>query len=191
MNSPTRSAPTYTKELEEKQRLPIPSHRHAAPSAPWPWIDIHDGTLTTEQVKYNTQFQLTYAVELDRTQLESEAPPVPDPCDHSNCNNCWIGYPQSLFPNWTPSQVLRSKISDAVSNYDRTVPCRVHHVDVNSDGFFTNAEVLDVPEEKVDETWAEIKHHVVSCSSISHSNSSPSRRFTPPIRLLLPQKDKV
>ena len=103
-------------------------------------------------------------------QLESVAPPVTDLCDHSKCDNCWTGYPQSRFPTWTPSQVLRSKIADAVENYDRKVPCRVHHVDVNSDGYFTNAEILEVPEERVYGTWEELKHHVVS-SSISPTNS--------------------
>ena len=28
---------------EEYKRPAAPSHRHAAPSAPWPWIDIDDG----------------------------------------------------------------------------------------------------------------------------------------------------
>lgn len=26
-------------------RIPNPSHRHAAPSAPWPWLDLNDGQL--------------------------------------------------------------------------------------------------------------------------------------------------
>lgn len=28
---------------EDSSRVPHPSHRHAAPSAPWPWIDLDDG----------------------------------------------------------------------------------------------------------------------------------------------------
>ena len=28
---------------EIPNHLPPPSHRHAAPSAPWPWVDIQDG----------------------------------------------------------------------------------------------------------------------------------------------------
>ena len=27
----------------ELDRVPHPSHRHAAPSAPWPWVDLDDG----------------------------------------------------------------------------------------------------------------------------------------------------
>jgi hypothetical protein len=27
----------------EDNRVPIPSHRHASPSAPWPWVDLDDG----------------------------------------------------------------------------------------------------------------------------------------------------
>ena len=41
---------THDQPLIEKQsskedlnRVPHPSHRHAAPSAPWPWIDLEDG----------------------------------------------------------------------------------------------------------------------------------------------------
>jgi len=158
-----RSNATYTKHLQDKKRLPVPSHRHAAPSAPWPWIDIHDGTWFCGETQ--CRLQALIRPDLDKIQLESGAPPVPVPCDHSSCDNCWTGYPQSLFPNWTPSQVVRSKISEAVSNYNESVPCRVHYVDVNSDGYFTNAEVLEAPEEKINETWAEIKHPEVSSMS--------------------------
>ena len=28
---------------EDKDRIPHPSHRHASPSAPWPWVDLEDG----------------------------------------------------------------------------------------------------------------------------------------------------
>ena len=110
------------------------------------------------------QFQLTSVLEIDRAQLDSNPPPFPGLCDHSECDNCWVGYPQSLFPDWTPIQLLRSKIPEAVSNYDRKVPCRVYHIDINSDGLFTNGGVLDVPEEKVYETWANLKYPVVSFS---------------------------
>lgn len=126
--------PNYTKTFEEeKKRLPTPSHRHAAPSAPWPWIDIHD--------------------ELDQEQLKSELPPVPELCDHTTCGGCWPGYPQSRFPNWTPGQVQRSKISDAIVNYDKEHPCIIYHVDVNTQGFFTDADKIVAYDHQQDENW--------------------------------------
>lgn len=128
--------PSYTKDLSEK-RLPNPSHRHAAPSAPWPWIDIHD--------------------ELDHAQLETMSPPVPDPCTHTSCENCWTGYPQSQFPNWTPGQVLRSKIEGVIRNYDRDIPCRIYRVDVTSGGHFTDVDTLEIRAENIGDMWAEIK----------------------------------
>ncbi|KAG6829590.1 hypothetical protein H0H87_010739 [Tephrocybe sp. NHM501043] len=137
-----RHRPNYTKALEEeKKRLPTPSHRHAAPSAPWPWIDIHD--------------------KIDAQQLESELPPVPELCDHSTCGltgGCWTGYPQSRFPNWTPSQIERSKIADAISNYNKLAPCKVYHVDVNDSGFFTSAGVAISRENEESETWEAMVH---------------------------------
>ncbi|RDB19710.1 hypothetical protein Hypma_013163 [Hypsizygus marmoreus] len=127
--------PSYTKTLrdsEDKKRIPAPSHRHAAPSAPWPWIDIHDG--------------------IDAEQLASEAPPIPRPCDHKECT-CWIGYPQSRFPNWTEAQVERSRIADAIKNYNKNVACVIYHVDVDTQGFFTDAGKIEAPEHDKETTW--------------------------------------
>ena len=31
------------KDTKDDNRVPHPSHRHAAPSAPWPWVDLEDG----------------------------------------------------------------------------------------------------------------------------------------------------
>ena len=33
-------------ESPDDKRVPIPSHRHASPSAPWPWVDLDDGEPT-------------------------------------------------------------------------------------------------------------------------------------------------
>lgn len=35
----------FPKVYQKENQIPTPSHRHAAPSAPWPWINIHDGEL--------------------------------------------------------------------------------------------------------------------------------------------------
>jgi len=145
--------PNYTKSLEEdKNRLPTPSHRHAAPSAPWPWINIHD--------------------KIDAVQLESELPPVPPLCDHRNCNGCWTGYPQSRFPNWTPSQIMRSKIADAVATYNARDPCVIHHVDVNDHGFFTDAGILTADDDDREATWNRMINSEV-CWDVILASSPP------------------
>ncbi|KAF9011850.1 hypothetical protein BDQ17DRAFT_1405449 [Cyathus striatus] len=114
--------------------IPIPSHRHAAPSAPWPWVDISD--------------------EVDQTQLDTDLPPVPKDCDHSTCNGvCWMDYPKSRFPNWTERQVRKSKIWDAVHCYDTAKKCTIYHVDVNDKGIFTNADSLVTVNSCPAETW--------------------------------------
>ncbi|KAJ6511364.1 hypothetical protein C8R47DRAFT_963701 [Mycena vitilis] len=113
---------------------PSPSHRHNGPSAPWPWINLHD--------------------EIDPVQLASPAPPVPEPCDHSACEgSCWKGYPQSRFPNWTPAQVQRSRIHRAITDYDKDEPSTIFYVDVDSNGFFTDSGTFVATEDTKEELW--------------------------------------
>ncbi|KAF8236165.1 hypothetical protein L208DRAFT_1391284 [Tricholoma matsutake] len=123
---------------QKANEIPAPSHRHAAPSAPWPWIDIQ-----------NT---------VDPIQLASRLPPVPALCDHKSCDGCWKGYPQSRFPNWTKDQVSRSQISKAITNYRRDEPCVVYRADVRSDGFFEDAERMTATEDNKDDVWDQIIH---------------------------------
>jgi hypothetical protein len=86
--------------------IPLPSHRHATPSGPWPWMDLESE--------------------------ETNFPPNISPCIHENCEICprWLGYPQSHFPNWTPDQVVRCKIASAIT--DRQHSCKIYHVDVTN-----------------------------------------------------------
>ncbi|KAL0946131.1 hypothetical protein HGRIS_012396 [Hohenbuehelia grisea] len=117
-------------------KVPMPSHRHAAPSGPWPWMNLTS--------------------EVDSEQLNSEGPPVPPPCDHSECEGkCWKGYPQSRFPNWTPKQVARSKITEAVEKYDRNVESKLYVCDVDTKGLFTTppSSGLSVTEETKEKFW--------------------------------------
>ncbi|KAJ6591097.1 hypothetical protein DFH09DRAFT_1138560 [Mycena vulgaris] len=118
---------------EAPVRRPPPSHRHNGPSAPWPWINLHD--------------------EVDQVQLISPLPPVPPPCNHRTCDGCWKGYPQSKFPNWTPSQVRRSRIHRAITEYNKIAPSTIHYVDVNSNGFFTDAGKFVTTDETKEELW--------------------------------------
>ncbi|KAG6889950.1 hypothetical protein C0995_013477 [Termitomyces sp. Mi166 len=160
-----RLRPNFTKEFEEeKKRLPTPSHRHAAPSAPWPWVDIHDGVFVLHLVSIHTLVinrSVLCCSEIDPEQLESEEPPVPDLCDHTTCSQrggCWREYPQSRFPNWTATQVEKSKISDAIANYNKDVSCKIYHVDVNNRGLFTSPGIAVMGEGKENESWNYINH---------------------------------
>ncbi|KAF8809594.1 hypothetical protein BYT27DRAFT_7162598 [Phlegmacium glaucopus] len=125
---------------DELDRVPHPSHRHAAPSAPWPWVDLDD--------------------DVDSKQLESIAPPIPEHCDHSpgRCNRCWTGYPQSRFPNWTERQAIKAKIYDAVHNYPKNKPCTCYRVDVDESGFFTNVKEITAEYGDEDMTWDQMIH---------------------------------
>ncbi|XP_006455268.1 hypothetical protein AGABI2DRAFT_180409 [Agaricus bisporus var. bisporus H97] len=81
-----------------------PPFRHAAPSAPWPWVDIDDG------------------------------------------------YPGSRFPNWTNSQVKKSKIDEAITRESKKT-CVCHRVDIDNQGHFRNADTVNAEPGLETETW--------------------------------------
>lgn len=121
-------------EVEGTARIPIPSHRHAAPSMPWPWIDVSD--------------------DVDPMQLKSELPLVPPLCDHVNCGKmCWRNYPQSRFPSWTRSQMKKSKILQEIEDYNRDQACKLLFVDL---GRFTIPEEMEVSEQNLVESWSSL-----------------------------------
>jgi hypothetical protein len=117
-------------------KVPPAAYRHAAPSGPWPWMDLDS--------------------EVDSTQLEKKHAPQKE-CDHINCNRCWLGYPQSLFGNWTPDQVERSKIKEAIdrdTSKEDGPGCIIYTVDMLKDGSMTNAVARGVKtDEETDEFW--------------------------------------
>ncbi|KAM6495200.1 CorA-like Mg2+ transporter domain containing protein [Amanita muscaria] len=127
----------------ELSRIPPPSYRHAAPSAPWPWIDIRD--------------------KVDHEQLNVEAHPIPKDCDHTRCQGkCWTDYPQSRFPNWTPSQVNKCKIREAIREYDRSKKCMIFRMDVDKNGIFNDAGYFEVADDeddaKLEPEWERFKN---------------------------------
>jgi hypothetical protein len=146
---------------EISNRIAPPSHRHAAPSAPWPWVDIRDDGESNKFTVSSFSPQ-NLRREVDRKQLESSKPSVPSPCDHQACNNCWKEYPQSLFPNWTPRQVKKSKINIAINDYQRDVACVIHHVDVDDNGYFRDVSKLFATESTIKEDWDRIVESRVS-----------------------------
>ena len=152
---------------DDLDRVPHPSHRHAAPSAPWPWVDLEDGVSFFLFFFGKHVFQPSYEfTAIDSKQLECVASPIPEFCDHSpgRCNSCWRGYPQSRFPNWTERQVIKAKIYDAIHNYAKNRPCTCYRVDVNDSGFFTNVKEMVAEFGDEDTLWDQIIHEQVSCS---------------------------
>lgn len=114
-------------------RIPRASHRHAAPSGPWPWAD------SDEENPFDSRFS-------------GETLNMRDP-------NSWTGYPTSLFRNWTASRLVRSGIARLVKESTGTEPrnCEIYYVDVNTEGRFAKPSKYEVSLQNVKEFWARIQ----------------------------------
>ncbi|KAF9226339.1 hypothetical protein BS17DRAFT_765347 [Gyrodon lividus] len=111
----------------------IPTYRHAAPSAPWPWMDLN--TFGETQPSLLNEF-------MDNTMFP------------------WRGYPQNLFRNWTSEQVERSKMLTARPTH--CLIHRVDMLDggcFGNDGISGQSDTLSVPSdsEKVTAFWDELQ----------------------------------
>jgi hypothetical protein len=97
-------------------------------------------------------------------QLSSPLPPIPEPCTHKDCKGCWRGYPQSLYPNWTPSQIRKSQIAQAISDYRRDISCVIHQVDVTEEGLFhvPHPGKIISTDNIVNDTWEQLEDAQVS-----------------------------
>ena len=96
------------------------------------------------------------SLELDQVQLASSAPTVPPRCRHTELecrNDCWKKYPQSRFPNWTPSQVSRSKIEEALV---KKRPCTIYQVDIDPEGHFSNGGEETISENNQFAFWGRL-----------------------------------
>lgn len=144
------SSKNSIKDSDETDRVPRPSHRHASPSAPWPWVDLGDGRKHTI---YSSLILILY-LEVDKAQLDSTLPPIPKACDHKTCHGgCYGGYPQSLFPNWTEQQVKKSGIFRAIKDNDPSKKCKLYRVNVDSTGFFTKGGEVEARRGNEAEIW--------------------------------------
>ncbi|KAF8587585.1 hypothetical protein K439DRAFT_1337830 [Ramaria rubella] len=128
ISSLTPLAPPQTQEVPP--RIPAPSHRHASPSGPWPWQD------------------LDYETRHGSPQVSLVQEPLRCSHEKGECDGgkypCWAGYPQSLFANWTPGQVMRSRIKEICA---QSTMCTIYHVDVGDDGHFWDAERHSISDE--------------------------------------------
>ncbi|KAL4261704.1 hypothetical protein AB1N83_006669 [Pleurotus pulmonarius] len=122
-------------DANQVERAPLPPHRHAAPSGPWPWMDL-GSTILPEQ-------------------LSSEQPPVPAPCDHTGCRgDCWKDYPRSRFPNWEKAQTERAKINEAIASSEEPYKGSVLYiVDTDRNGIFHGRKPVPVLPAKVEDFW--------------------------------------
>jgi len=103
----------------------------------------------------------TTKLAVDPEQLKSDLPPVPRPCKHNPCDNCWLKYPQSLYPNWTPGQVMKSKIQEAIGNRGS---CRIYQLDVDGQGLFKVQKDSSISsnDKNLEETWNTLLNMKVS-----------------------------
>ncbi|KDR73117.1 hypothetical protein GALMADRAFT_142267 [Galerina marginata CBS 339.88] len=124
-------------------RVPPPSHRHGAPSGPWPFLDIDD------------------EVDPDRiADPNSHLPLSATPCSHLQTTSppqdfCWCKYPQSLYPNWTRRQQKKSRIAKVVDRDkdgrgNSTGESILRYLDVMEDGRFVDTGERDVDERTLD-----------------------------------------
>lgn len=179
----------YGQKLLADSGIPAPSYRHAAPSAPWPWVDIDDGTsIKSTLVSYRLGglgFDQRLNVDVDQVQLNTVFPPVPAPCDHKLCRGqCWKAYPKSRFPNWTDSQVERSGIAAAIREAAGT--CTIYHVDIDEKGIFAAADQLSTQNiGEDDRLWDKIITAQVSMDFVSQYYCCSRAQHTPSANLTL------
>ncbi|KAF9261068.1 hypothetical protein L218DRAFT_931294 [Marasmius fiardii PR-910] len=123
-----------------KQLSSPPSHRHATPSGPWPFLDVSD--------------------KIDRQRL-LRPPPQPqidnddDPDEEEpSLTREWTGYPQAQYANWTEFQQEKSGIAGIIKRKS-SAECRVFKVDVSNDGTFHNCEemAVNLDEGSMDNFW--------------------------------------
>ncbi|OAX35883.1 hypothetical protein K503DRAFT_339760 [Rhizopogon vinicolor AM-OR11-026] len=111
-------------------KTPSPIYRHAAPSGPWPWMDLESDT-TLEPEPLSPQIQSTEYWK-------------------------WRGYPQSLFGNWVADRVARCGMVENCSREPRE-QCRIYYVDVLTSGKFKPAKdtgpPIDVDESDLRQLW--------------------------------------
>ncbi|KAK7052405.1 hypothetical protein R3P38DRAFT_3306138 [Favolaschia claudopus] len=116
-------------------RIPQPSHRHGAPSGPWPFLDLDS------------------EIDLDLLAEPARLHPTAEQKHFSR-------YPQSLYPNWTPSQQHKSGITKIVQRVREK--CTIHQVHVLDTGLFTPEDDHIVTLENAEEYWNKLHQDLPS-----------------------------
>ncbi|KAF8181582.1 hypothetical protein BJ912DRAFT_979394 [Pholiota molesta] len=132
---------TLEQPFSNHSKIPTPTHRHAAPSTPWPFVDIDDEVDPSRIQDPDSHIVLSAAA-----------------CDHKQTPDqevCWCKYPQSFYPNWTPRQQKKAKLTKILER--RMERCTIHYLDVNQDGSFVDAGTREVTDRTVDSHWKAIQ----------------------------------
>ncbi|KAH7925847.1 hypothetical protein BV22DRAFT_404743 [Leucogyrophana mollusca] len=108
------------RQRQAPSRAPAPKYRHAVPSGPWPWIDFNSDFATADS---------------NARRVHSDLGPIHSKSREGVSDMSWQGYPQSLFGNWTPDQVKRSRIMTSCSDSE---DCLTYRVDIMEDGSFVD-----------------------------------------------------
>ncbi|KAJ7176479.1 hypothetical protein C8R46DRAFT_889831 [Mycena filopes] len=127
---------------EMPPRVPQPSHRHGAPSGPWPFLDLDSEVPHSGHRRRSSSIGLRYACLLSLAPRRG-----PDSVSQ---------YPQSLYPNWSATQRQKSGITKFVNHVSRE-SCTIYHVDVRADGTFTREEDDVVSEDNKTRYWEKLQ----------------------------------
>lgn len=137
-----------------------PRRQHPGLGSTWTTVRIYIKHCPTRHKSHGIPSHVS--TELDRKQLDYPLYPVPPLCKHENCENCYVGYPQSRFPNWSHRQVVKSRIYHAIHEYSRHKPCNLYRLDVANDGVFSNPGPLVAAYGHDSVVWEQLKHDKVS-----------------------------
>lgn len=115
--------------------------------------------------------------------MDGGAPPIPELCTHEDCNDCWTGYPESLFPNWTQAQVEKCKIAEAIQRYQYG-DCVSHYLDIDANGIFRNSDKFVARAGMEGETWRDLLAIKVSTTTITREHEPKIKRISQASRLV-------
>lgn len=129
-------------------RIPSPARRHAAPSGPWPWMDL-DSDSETDATKVASPNG--FATPRSRDTPDTSESSLDD-SEHPSPG--YTGYPQRQFPNWLPEQLKRSGITKAIQDMPEA-PCVIRHLDVSENGHFQHGRLHAIFDRQLerDEFW--------------------------------------
>ncbi|KAF8892905.1 hypothetical protein BD779DRAFT_1467977 [Infundibulicybe gibba] len=108
---------------DDDTHIPAPSHRYAAPSAPWPWVDLED--------------------EVDPVQLNTPLPPVPPLCDHETCGGCWKVTHSPAFRTGHHAKLGKAELQTSLNSTIGMLPR----------DFYQSEAPLEVNDDNVPQAW--------------------------------------
>ncbi|KDR66162.1 hypothetical protein GALMADRAFT_148072 [Galerina marginata CBS 339.88] len=137
--------PVFLPEIEPNGRRALPpriphaTHRHAAPTGPWPWSDLVENDIP-----------IPYPLNLPSLDEKKDSGSPENELQDEN----WGKYPGSLFPNWTQHQITRSGIARAINKkLGKAETCVIYHLDVGTDGHFSEPGKYCVTDENEHDFW--------------------------------------